>query len=61
MNDVMGCDKSRYTVCHNEKTGIPSVGFHNSLQKMMSIGGKKGHNDCYRPSKPHGGGLIPVS
>ena len=28
---------------------------------MASIGGIKGNNDCYRPSEPHGGRLIPVS
>ena len=27
---------------------------------MASIGGIKGHNDCYRPSEPHGGRLNPV-
>ena len=27
---------------------------------MVSIGGVKSHNDCYRSSEPHGEGVIPV-
>ena len=44
---------------HDEKTGMASGGFCNSLQKIESIDGELHHNDCYKLSEHLSGGLIP--
>ena len=47
-----------------QKIEFVSGGFYNSVQKnekMEYIDGELDHNNCYRPSKHPGGGLIAVN
>ena len=40
---------------------LPMEGFATACRRWESIDGELDHNDCYRPTKHHDGGLISVN